>query len=43
MADITIAPEYRQQYVNEYALRYSHRNDVTPIVQTILDQPSPSR
>ncbi len=30
------APHYLQSYVNEYAFRYSHRNDVTPMFETIL-------
>ena len=36
-----VAPKYLQQYVNEYAFRYGHRNDVTPMFQTILDRASP--
>lgn len=31
-----VAPEYLQHYVNEYAFRYSHRNDVTPMFRVIL-------
>lgn len=30
--------QYLQQYVNEYAFRYGHRNDVTPMFDTILRQ-----
>jgi len=33
-----VAPEYLQHYVNEYAFRYSHRNDVMPMFQTILER-----
>lgn len=33
-----VAPEYLQQYVNEYAFRYSHRNDVIPMFQTFLQR-----
>jgi transposase len=33
-----VAPKYLQQYVNEYAFRYSHRKDVTPMFDTILRQ-----
>jgi transposase-like protein len=33
-----VAPEYLQLYVNEYAFRYSHRNDTTPMFQTILER-----
>src|SRR5690606_4188947 len=33
-----VTPEYLQHYVNEYAFRYSHRNDVTPMFQTILER-----
>jgi len=35
-----VAPEYLQQYVNEYAFRYNHRNDVTPMFQTFLSRVS---
>lgn len=31
-----VSPDYLQHYVNEYAFRYSHRNDVTPMFSTIL-------
>jgi transposase len=31
-----VAPKYLQQYINEYAFRYNHRNDVTPMFQTFL-------
>ena len=31
-----VAPDYLQQYVNEYAFRYCHRNDTTPMFETIL-------
>jgi transposase len=30
--------KYLQHYVNEYAFRYSHRNDTTPMFQTILER-----
>jgi len=33
-----VAPEYLQHYVNEYAFRYNHRNDTTPMFQTILER-----
>jgi len=33
-----VAPEYLQHYVNEYAFRYNHRKDVTPMFLTILRQ-----
>ena len=29
-----VAPEYLQQYVNEYTFRYSHRKDETPMFTT---------
>lgn len=35
-----VSPDYLQQYVNEYAFRYNHRNDVTPMFETILDRAS---
>lgn len=31
-----VAPEYLQHYVDEYAFRYNHRNDVTPMFQAFL-------
>lgn len=31
-----VAPEFLQLYVNEYAFRYSHRNDVTPMFLSFL-------
>ena len=31
-----VAPKYLQHYVNEYAFRYGHRNDVTPMFETLL-------
>lgn len=33
-----VASKYLQQYVNEYAFRYSHRDDVTPMFQTMLNR-----
>lgn len=31
-----VAPEYLQQYVNEYAFRYNHRKDVAPMFRIFL-------
>lgn len=33
-----VGSHYLHQYVNEYAFRYSHRNDVTPMFQTFLNR-----
>lgn len=33
-----VAPEYLQHYVNEYAFRYNHRNDVAPMFLTFLNR-----
>lgn len=33
-----VGVEYLQDYVNEYAFRYSHRNDVQPMFWTIMDR-----
>jgi transposase-like protein len=33
-----VSPLYLQRYVNEYAFRYSHRNDVTPMFYSFLRQ-----
>ena len=33
-----VSPEYLQHYVNEYAFRYNHRNDIIPMFQTLLDR-----
>lgn len=33
-----VDPKYLQHYVNEYAFRYGHRNDVTPMFRTLLDR-----
>lgn len=33
-----VSPKYLQYYVNEYAFRYSHRNDVTPMFRTFLSR-----
>lgn len=33
-----VGSEYLQQYVNEYAFRYNHRKDTTPMFLTILRQ-----
>jgi hypothetical protein len=33
-----VSAEHLQEYVNEYAFRYSHRNDVEPMFFTMLNQ-----
>lgn len=33
-----VSPEYLQDYLNEHAFRYSHRNDVKPMFLSFLDQ-----
>lgn len=33
----SVGAAYLQDYVNEYAFRYNHRKDVTPMFRTILD------
>ncbi len=33
-----VSPEHLQGYVNEYAFRYSHRNDEEPMFWTMLEQ-----
>lgn len=33
-----VSPKYLQNYVNEYAFRYNHRNDERPMFQTFLNQ-----
>lgn len=33
-----VSPKYLQAYVNEYAFRYSHRNDFQPMFWAILGQ-----
>lgn len=35
-----VSPLYLQAYVNEYAFRYNHRNDVKPMFQTMLERVS---
>lgn len=32
----SVSPEYLQQYINEYAFRFNHRNDITPMFLTFL-------
>lgn len=33
-----VSPKYLQHYVNEYAFRYNHRKDITPMFRTFLQQ-----
>ena len=33
-----VSPKYLQSYLNEYAFRYNHRNDVTPMFLSFLNQ-----
>ena len=33
-----VSPKYLQSYLNEYAFRYNHRNDVTPMFVSFLSQ-----
>ena len=33
-----VSPKYLQSYLNEYAFRYNHRNDVTPMFLSFLDR-----
>ncbi len=33
-----VSPEYLQNYLNEHAFRYSHRNDVKPMFLSFLDR-----
>jgi len=33
-----VAPKYLQYYVNEYAFRYSHRDDITPMFFSFLSR-----
>lgn len=33
-----VFPKYLQYYMNEYAFRYNHRNDETPMFQTMLNR-----
>jgi transposase-like protein len=33
-----VSPDYLQHYINEYAFRYNHRMDVTPMFLMILDR-----
>ena len=33
-----VSPKYLQSYLNEYAFRYNHRNDVTPMFLSFLSQ-----
>lgn len=34
----SVSPDYLQSYVNEYAFRYNHRKDETPMFKTVLCQ-----
>jgi len=34
----SISPKYLQAYLNEYALRYNHRNDETPMFFILLQR-----
>ena len=34
----SVSPKYLQAYLNEYALRYNHRNDETPMFFTFLSR-----
>ena len=34
----SVSPKYLQSYLNEYAFRYNHRNDETPMFQLILNR-----
>jgi len=36
----SVSPHYLQSYVNEYAFRYNHRKDETPMFQTVLNRAS---
>jgi transposase-like protein len=36
----SVSPQYLQSYVNEYAFRYNHRKDETPMFQTVLNRAS---
>ncbi|MBW8010964.1 MAG: transposase [Chloroflexi bacterium] len=31
-----VSPRHLQHYLNEYAFRYNHRNDITPMFLTFL-------
>jgi transposase-like protein len=33
-----VSPKYLQSYLNEYAFRYNHRNDETPMFELFLNQ-----
>ena len=33
-----VSPKYLQSYLNEYAFRYNHRNDVKPMFLSMLDR-----
>jgi len=33
-----VSPKYLQSYLNEYAFRYNHRKDETPMFMAILNQ-----
>lgn len=39
----SVSAKYLQEYLNEYTFRYNHRNDATPMFQTILHQVSFSK
>ena len=34
----SVSPHHLQNYINEYAFRYNHRQDETPMFKTILGQ-----
>ena len=34
----SVSPKYLQSYLNEYAFRYNHRNDETPMIQLMLNR-----
>lgn len=36
----SVSAKYLQAYLDEYAFRYNHRNDATPIFQTLLENVS---
>jgi len=38
----SVSSKYLQNYLNEYAFRYNHRDDVTPMFLTFLSRVKPS-
>jgi uncharacterized protein (UPF0371 family) len=32
----SVSPQHLQKYLDEYAFRYNHRDDVTPMFRTFL-------